>query len=141
MHLLSRLTKKGVAPSLIATSARVSGNAPLSVSVSGDNSQGASKASAEVIGYLNGCFDEFDPEGLLYDLATHICYAERRFRGYRDKLQSHRDTLEREGCQILQRRSEGRFGKGMETVRQLQPASTLLKACHESDYRLELPIC
>jgi hypothetical protein len=55
----SKLTRKGTAASVEASAHVPSGN-----SASGDNSRGASKASAEVTDLLTSCFDDFDSDGL-----------------------------------------------------------------------------
>jgi hypothetical protein len=65
MPLLSRVfgNKKGRdgSTAVVNTSAAF----PTSGTASGDNFQGASKASADVMTYLDSCFDEFDGKGLL----------------------------------------------------------------------------
>ena len=62
--LRNRRLRQGVASGLNA-----SASTPTSGTTSGDNSTGASAASAEVIQYLDSCFDDMNAEGSGRELA------------------------------------------------------------------------
>ena len=65
MPIFSRLVKSRALRNGAAGSLNGSATVPVSGTASGDNSRGASKTSAEVVGYLNTCFDDWDVNGPL----------------------------------------------------------------------------